>query len=247
MAERLTENAVYALKSRIARSPILIRPLARARRHGVIVDEGTEVVIEGYPRSANSFSVVAFEVAQGRRTRIAHHTHAPGHVLAAARMGVPTIVLARDPADAVLEFLLVRPRLGLGVALRGYLRFYEPLLGRDGFVVGPFPEVTTDFGAVMRRLNERFGTDFVPFEHTPENVQTCFDAMQRHWEERTGGGSELERRVGRPSEVREEMKRELRPALDAPEPRALLVEARGLHRAFTGGGPLGSATPEEES
>jgi hypothetical protein len=232
-AERRRRSLAYDLKTRVAAKPTLALPLARFRHHGVVLSDATEVVIEGYPRSANSFSVVAFEVAQGRRTGIAHHTHAPAHVLEAVKRRVPTIVLARDPAEAAVEFLLVRRELTAPQALLGYVRFYEPLLiATDGFVVGLFPQVTSDFGVVMSALNRRSGSTFTPFEHTEANVRRCFDAMQDYWEGRVGGGDELERRVGRPSEQREAMKRELRPLLDEPDAAELLAHARHLYEAF---------------
>jgi hypothetical protein len=198
-----------------------------------VVDSETEVLIEGYPRSANSFAVAAFEMAQGRRTRIAHHTHAPAHVMVAIRLGVPTIVLIREPDGCVPEFLLVRRGLSIGQALRGYLRFYRPLLDRrDGFVTGAFDQITTDLGSVMRRVNDRFGTDFTPFEHTPENQGRVFDAMQRYWESRAGSDDELERRVGRPSSERNRMVGELEPQLADPRYDALWAEARDLYHSF---------------
>ena len=67
-AERRRRSLAYDLKTRVAAKPTLALPLARFRHHGVVLSDATQVVIEGYPRSANSFSVVAFEVAQGRRT-----------------------------------------------------------------------------------------------------------------------------------------------------------------------------------
>lgn len=225
--------AVYAAKTFVAQRPWLLAPLARLRGHGVLLGPDTEVVIEGYPRSANSFAVAAFELAQGRPTRIAHHTHAPAHVLLALRRGVPAIVLIREPEEAVLEFALVRQGLPLRSALRGYLRFYEPLLPHLGrFVVGPFPEITTDLGRVIRRVNDLYGTRFLPFEHTPENQRACFEAMDRYWRSRVGPGEELERRVGRPSALRERLKEELRPAYRAPGLRALRERALELYRAF---------------
>jgi hypothetical protein len=36
--------------------------------------------------------------------------------------------------------------------------------------VGHFPEVIADYGAVIRRINEKFGTAFVVFQHTEENA-----------------------------------------------------------------------------
>ncbi len=99
-------------------------------------------------------------------------------------------------------------------------------------MVGRFPEVIADFGAVMRRLNERFDTDFVPFDHTPANEQACFEAMDGYWRGLVGPGEALERRVGRPSGVREAMKDELRPAFRAPTLSALRAEAERIYRSF---------------
>jgi hypothetical protein len=230
----------YAAKSLAAQHPSLAMPLAKRRGHGVLIGPDTEVLIEGYPRSANSFSVAAFEMAQGRKTAIAHHTHAPAHVLVAIRERVPALVLIREPDDCVAEFLLVRKDLSIGQAFRGYVRFYEPLLERrTGFVIGPFSEVTTDYGSVMRRVNEMFGTSFVPFEHTADQERAVFEAMQRYWVSRAGSDDELERRVGRPSEVRAKMVEDLRPSLEVPRYERLRSEAKRLHAAFVPGGKLG--------
>jgi hypothetical protein len=242
---RLASRALYEAKMLVARYPSLAMPAAKARGHGVLAATGTDVVIEGYPRSANSFSVAAFGMAQewsGRaRPEIAHHTHAPAHVIAAVRQGIPALVLIRDPEDAVLEFVMVKPSITVRQALRGYVRFYGPLPAyRDGFVVGRFEEVTSDFGAVMRRVNDRFGTAFVPFPHTPGNEQACFDAMDGYWRDMVGPGEKLERRVGRPSAWREEEKERLRPAYRAPALAAVRAAAARIHATFPAGG-VGSA------
>lgn len=239
-ARRLAVRALYEAKMVVARHPALAMPAARLRGHGVLLGDRTDVLIEGYPRSANSFSVAAFGLAQewaGRpRPEIAHHTHAPAHVIAAVRAGVPAIVLIREPADAVLEFVIVKPVLTVGQALRGYLRFYEPLRPHaGGFVVGRFPEVSNDFGAVMRATNERFGTAFVPFEHTAENERACFDAMDGYWRGLVGAGIDLERFVGRPSDEREGWKERLRSAYGAPGLAGPRERAEALYRSFPDG------------
>lgn len=209
-------------------------PIARLRGHGVIVDANTAILIEGFPRSANSFSVAAFDYAQPGHPRIAHHLHAPAHVDEAMRLGVPAIVLIRDPDDAVIELSIARPHVTLRQSLRTYLVFYGSLLGkREGFVVAPFPQVTTDFGAVIREVNLRFGTSFGEFLHTAENEHAVFDAMDAYWRGRATATDEVERRVGRPSAERERMKEALRPAYMAPELSALRERARSLYRSFT--------------
>ena len=45
---------------------------------------------------------------------------------------------------------------------------------RDALVIATFEEVTSDFGAVTHRVNERFGTRFREFEHTEANVEQVF-------------------------------------------------------------------------
>jgi hypothetical protein len=207
------DQAVYEVQTLVAQRPVLALPLARLRRHGVPFGRDTEIVIEGFPRSANSFAVAAFGRAQGRKPQIAHHVHAPAQVIAAARTGIPAIVLIRNPEDAVLEYVIKKPAVTVGQALRGYARFYEPLLKyRWAFVAGVFDEVTKDFGSVIRRVNERFGTAFREFEHTEENARATLDEIDGYWRAILGPGRQLEIIVGRPSAVRDEMKERLRQA-----------------------------------
>jgi hypothetical protein len=239
LARRKLEQAAYDAMSIVARYPGLALPAARRRGHGVVLGPGTDILIEGYPRSANSFAVAAFRMAQPHPVEVAHHTHAPAHVIAAVRRGIPAIVLIREPEDAVLEFVIVKRSLTVRQALRGYVRFYRPLLAhRGGFVVGSFPEVTSDFGAVIRRVNDRFGTAFALFEHTDDNVRACFEAMDGYWRDRLGSGERLERVVGRPSEVRERIKAGMRASYHAPGLEGLRWEAERLYHSFgtRGGG-----------
>jgi hypothetical protein len=67
----------------------------------------------------------------------------------------------------------------LADALVGYARYYERVLPYKPYlVVADFDEVTQDFGAVVRRLNARFGTTFVPFEPTEASVRTCLELIR---------------------------------------------------------------------
>lgn len=231
----LAARAAYETKCVAAAHPWLAIPAARLRGHGELVRPDTDVVIEGYPRSANSFSVAAFRLAQGRPVEVAHHTHAPAHVIAALKLGIPTMVLIREPEESVLEFALVRPSLTVRQVLRGWARFYAALLPfRRRFVVGAFPEVTSDFGLVIRRLNLLFGSDFGEFEHSEENVRECFRQMDAYWRGRLGEEESIEAYVGRPSPERERWKDSVRP-LYLATPAALRARAASLYRTFVRG------------
>src|SRR5438552_16073334 len=86
---------LYEGKTILARSPTLALPVARLRGHGEPFDPGVDLATEGFPRSANSFAVHAFRVAQDRPVRIAHHLHAPPQAIAAGRAPVAALVHLR--------------------------------------------------------------------------------------------------------------------------------------------------------
>ncbi len=139
----------------------------------------TELVIDGYTRSATTFAVYALQLSQTQPVRLAHHLHAPAQLIEAARRGVPALVLIREPEAAVLSQLVREPWVPIAGALIAYSRFYECLVPyRDRFVVGEFEQVTHDFGTVIRRLNERFGTSFTEFVHTEASVNECLELVR---------------------------------------------------------------------
>jgi hypothetical protein len=207
--------------------------VARRFTTGEFPTEATEICIEGFLRAGNTFTVIAFQHAQPAPVSVAHHVHAAGAVIAAVRMRTPTLVLIRAPAQSVLSYVVRWPELTIGQALRGYARFYRPLLPyRDGFVVGGFDEVTSDLGRVIRRVNERFGTRFVPFEPTEANLRAVGEEMDR-WDANTyrrGGAVELGR--GRPTEEKESRKAELLERYRAPSLSRLRERAEHLYRTF---------------
>jgi hypothetical protein len=208
---------------------------ARRFRTGEFPTAATEICIEGFLRSGNTFTVIAVQHAQPRVVSIAHHVHAAGAVIAAIRMGTPTLVLIRPPEESVLSYVIRWPTLTIGQALRGYVRFYDPLVPyRDRFVVGRFDEVTTDLGGVIRRVNERFGTDLVPYESTEESareVRAELDLWDANTSRREGGGAELLR--GRPTEQKEARKAELRDRYRGRIHARTRARAEALYRTMT--------------
>jgi hypothetical protein len=199
------------------------------------VTPDTQLVIEGFPRSGNSFARRAFIMAQGERfdkTRIAHHLHVPAQVVRAARLRIPTLVLIRKPKDAVLS-LAIRDPISVDQALRYYLSFYETAEKyRDAYVLGLFEEVTEDFGQVIRRINDKFGTTFSLFHHDEENVSKVFAGMETHARNKYGE-TLWERKVQRPSAVREGIKHEIEYDLENPKRKKLIAKAEAVYDRLT--------------
>jgi hypothetical protein len=174
-------RARHRLRTRVFAHPALYLPFARLRYPGPspeVIGPHTQLVIDGYTRSATTFAVYALQTAQPAPVRLAHHLHAPAQLIAAARGGVPAVALIREPQGAVLSQLIAEPWVSLRDALAAYARFYECLLSyRGAFVVADFEEVTRDFGAVIRRVNERFGTSFAEFVPSEPNVRQCYELI----------------------------------------------------------------------
>lgn len=179
MIQTLTLRARYALRSELARRPELFRAIyARARKHADrLVGPRTSLVIEGFPRSANTYAVWAFR-HDNPGANLAHHTHAQAQVIYAAKHRLPALVVIREPEAAVRSLLVRHPHIGAALALRSYAQFYEDLLPyRSGFVLGHFDQVVADFGAAIVELNAKFGTCFVPFVTNEENRKRVIDRI----------------------------------------------------------------------
>jgi hypothetical protein len=226
----------------VGRHPFLFYNLYRLKPsyRDLLVDRSTQMVIEGFPRSGNTFAVVAFEQAQRESVRVAHHLHMPAQVMRAARWGIPTLLLARKPTDAALSWVIREPWVPIRQALKHYVSFYEKAAEyRDAFVVGFFEEVTRDYGAVLERVNARFGTRFSSFVHSEDNVKRVFDRIEELHRAKRGGRLD-EKQIAHPSAVKAGLKDALRKELEAPEVRNLTARAEAVYHSF---GPMEDRSP----
>lgn len=190
------------------------------------VHRNTEITLEGYPRSGNTFAVYAFEYAQQRPVRLAHHLHVPAQVVRSARLGIPTCVIIREPEAAVRSLVLKYTYISAKIALHGYALFYETCWRyREHFVVADFEQITADFGRVIDDINARFGTHFVRFQHTQPNVEHIFEKLE-HKAVRAVGGKVLG--GFRPNLAREKAKRKV----DLSASTLLLRRCRTIYRQF---------------
>lgn len=199
----------------------------RPGRRDLMVRSDSVVLIEGPMRSGNTFAVAAFWHANGAHHHVGRHLHAAAHVMEAHRLGVPIIVTLRDPRDSCVSHVIRRPALTLRDALDDYVLFYRAIEDlRDHVTVAPFAEITSDFGAVLRRLNERAGTDFEAYIATPEHdAQVILMTEQMNRAERSSGGAVDEMRVSRPSPQRAAEADRVRRAFDDAGNAPLLAAA----------------------
>jgi hypothetical protein len=170
----------YRILQSIARNPFLFKSWygVRLNYRELMVSFKTELVIEGYPRCANSFAVIAFEQSQKRHITIAHHLHAESQITFGVKYGIPILILIRDPLGAVTSLVTRDPEIGITQALRRYLQFYRTVSHfSESLLVADFNDVTTHYGLVIQCLNEKFDTDFGLYENKPERDAVLFTIL----------------------------------------------------------------------
>jgi hypothetical protein len=148
--QRWRHRAVHYGVTWLSTRPALYYGIRHAlrRNDGLCVSRSTELVIEGFPRSANSTTVHGFMADQDRPVAIAHHKHHASQILRAVRWGIPAVVLVREPADTIVSLLALAEegrvrtgRSGRGNALAfsdaawAWLCFYQAVLPLRGKVV----------------------------------------------------------------------------------------------------------------
>ena len=231
---RRADRVRHHARRPLARTPYLWDAAMRVRpaKRATLARPDTAIVIEGFLRSGNTFSVAAFQIANGPELHVGRHLHGAPHVLRAVRLGLPTVVLIRQPRDAVLSYLIRRDTLTPDDGLLEYLDFYRTAWpARDGFVAAPFDRVVSDFGAVLDEVNARFGTSFRRYEATPDNDAAAFTVVEAMNRLETGGEVD-EALVGRPSQARAQRKEELRALFERPRTAARLREAESLYHRY---------------
>ena len=219
--------ARYRMRTLLGPYPDLFFPLYRLGKEyaGNIVRRDTDLVIEGFSRSGNTFALYAFTLAQGRSMKVAHHVHAPAQIIRAAHLGIPCCVLIRNPADAVRSLMVRYDHITARVALNSYVRFYRSIYPRrNDFVVAPFDKAISEFATVIRELNKRFATSFETFDPTDANLRAVHAMMDRRNKEI--GGNPLT--SYRPNEIKEVLKRKI----SFEHCRDALAECNDIYRVF---------------
>lgn len=198
-----------------------------------VVGPDTDLVVEGFPRSANTFVVAALRLSAEAPLRMAHHVHGPAQLFEAVKRGVPAMLLVRHPEEVVASLCVRYPFLPFSVGLRGYVRFHRLLLPiRAKVEIVPFGEATEALARSVDRLNHRFGTSF-PVPPTDgdfrQRVFAVVDRMDRRarGEDRVDAGT-----VARPSEARRKALSEARGVLRGGGLRPIVEEAIDVYERY---------------
>lgn len=199
----------------------------------LLVSKDTDIMIEGYPRSANTFAVAAFEITQKKPLKIARHTHAVAQLKRSAKLKIPTLIIIRNPKQAITSYVIREDNVTLNLAIKRYLSYYEAANKlSDSFVIAEFSDIINNFGDVISRVNKRFNTHFSLFEHTKNNINKTFQKVE-NMEREHASGVLSESKVARPSKERNSQKEILEKQLSMAKYKHKLDECQTLFQKLT--------------
>ena len=200
------------LKFIFADKPVLykffIRTFNRHKSH-LIISSNTELVIDGFPRSANTFSVVAFELSQYRSVNIAHHTHAPATIIEGCRRNLPVVLLIRDALSSVSSAAVFTGAQPFSL-LNEWVWFYKSCLPfKDKLIVASFDQVIKDYDNIITKINKNFNLNYRPFYNDENMLASVKNRIERIAKKH----NQSDYQVAWPSECRDELKQKIKNVL----------------------------------
>lgn len=155
----LKDSVRVVLKRALYPRPGLFWPVCCMLHRRWFFNNDYDLLVDGFPRSANTFVVSAFR-ASSRGIKLLCHRHIPTYVIHACRIGKPVCLLIREPEAAIASWAIYS-RVSLDFAINMYINYYESLvLYRDDALVVSFEQAVHRFPNVVRALNQKFGSDF---------------------------------------------------------------------------------------
>lgn len=179
-----THKSVRDIRRVISRYPTLFFPVSQLTGNTRLVDDDTDLVVEGYPRSANSFTEAAFLHSQRELDiTLATHSHAAAQVIRAVDKSIPAVVLIRHPDQAIASMMAISADGDAAQHFRDYVAFYRPLAHlRAAFVTVEFSQALSRFDDVVRAVNSKYGANLaVPVldEHFDKGVERERDRVSQ--------------------------------------------------------------------
>ena len=156
----IKKNILFELGSRLSHSSLLFDAYANYRYKKLKIHKNSDICIEGFQRSGNSFLVTLFRV-HNKKANMAHHIHSSIQVARAVHWKIPTVILIRKPEEAIASLLTWDANLSIRVALAAYRRFYTKVMPyKDKLLIGTFEVVTQQPYKIINEVNQQWQTSF---------------------------------------------------------------------------------------
>lgn len=135
----------------------------RSKYKGHFVMKDTQIVVEGWPRSGNTFLVFCLNFLAEKENlnlKMAHHIHVPFQIKLGVQYGIKSVVLIRNPKDSISSLIIKRNKGSqidsdyIHFLLTSYIMFYNIILKySDYIIIYKFEDVINKSVEVLDDLN----------------------------------------------------------------------------------------------
>lgn len=134
----------------------------RKKYKELYVNSNTNLVLEGWPRSGNTFLVFCINTLnekENKDIKIAHHIHVPLQVRQGIKLNLKTVVLIRNPKDSISSLIIKRNRVDninstyLDLLLTSYIEFYKQIINcSNDIIIFGFNDVIKNTSSVINSI-----------------------------------------------------------------------------------------------
>ena len=225
------------LRLMVSTRPALYALYARLGSLQFRFTDKTTVVVDSYPRSANSFFEAAFTLSHGGREVVAHHSHAAAQVLSGVHRGLPCIVLVREPEEAIASFFEMHGgNYPISLCTTEYITFYAALIPAiDKLIVVKTSQIEARFHDLMAHLRDEHCISVEPYEINEGNRSELFRSVDETGRKRNGFSAERysEKLSAEKKQARREHLNAITVMIRATKNKARLARARALYENFS--------------
>lgn len=181
MFSKVYKNCYFILGFYASNSPFFfelanILSLKREATPDKWVSDKTEICIDGFQRSGNTFLTYYFQKFNPS-TKLAHHTHSVLQIKEATQKQLPLIVTIRHPLESISSLVCYDTRLSVGVALYAYIYFYKSLLKFPNAIFFDLKENKESPWKIIQAINTHFTTNFEAPELSKKKMSQFLELM----------------------------------------------------------------------
>jgi hypothetical protein len=210
-------------------NPMVYRMIDPFRRQLKFYEKSYDLLVEAYPRSANTYAAKYLRISQGEGLKVGSHFHIPVvlHYYVRHRR-TPVLFILRKPVDAVLSWAIFM-QSDVRWELRYYLDYHRTAIAlADWMFVTTFENVTQQMPTVVRQVDEVFS---LGLRHDYDPAKVHEEVLNQIDQENSlPDGSLNQLKLNRPTAAREPLKAEKLAQWNSPSLAAMRAEAEELYQ-----------------
>lgn len=159
---KFLERIRFSIKDLIINRESLYLPYSRFKSPYFTVNKNSDITIEGFMRSGNTYAYHQF-IDVNKNLNIAHHRHSNAQITFSIRNKIPTLLLIRNPIDVLVStYIFLHKRVPIKQIAKSWIKFHLPLISlKDKMVISDFNNTINNFGNSIEEVNNLYQTRFI--------------------------------------------------------------------------------------